>query len=367
MLSFWEKSSLVEVDIAIVGGGLVGLSVAASLKEKFPSKSVTIFERSCLPYGASTRNAGFACFGSLTEMLSDIHQMGEENARELVFQRWMGLQITRKRLSDQAIGFLPAGGFELVDSNQNYNEAVEKVNFLVGDFIPDYISLSNAHKSNLGLVAPGDVYSMKDEGQVHTGELMKAMEKYVLQLGVMIRTGSEVIGVEGNSLTIKDQYRGNIDFSADKIVICNNAFAASLIPDVEVQPGRGQVFITHPIPNLTFRGNLHVDEGFYYLRNVGDRLLFGGGRNIDFQAEETTEFALNEMIQKTLESKLNVLFGDTFKFEVDQRWTGIMAFGKDKKPIVKKIDDTILIAVKMGGMGIALAGYIGEEVVELMN
>ena len=204
MLSFWEKSSLVEVDIAIVGGGLVGLSVAASLKEKFPSKSVTIFERSCLPYGASTRNAGFACFGSLTEMLSDIHQMGEENARELVFQRWMGLQITRKRLSDQAIGFLPAGGFELVDSNQNYNEAVEKVNFLVDDFIPDYISLSNAHKSTLGIVATGDVYSMKDEGQVHTGELMKAMEKYVLQLGVMIRTGSEVIGVEGNSLTIKD-------------------------------------------------------------------------------------------------------------------------------------------------------------------
>ncbi len=367
MLSFWEKSSLLEADIAIVGGGLVGLSVASSLKEKFPSKNVTIFERSALPYGASTRNAGFACFGSLTEVLSDIDTMGSEAARELLFQRWMGLQITRKRLGDEAIGFLPAGGYELVESEIDFEEDVYKVNQLIADFIPDYITSCNDEKLRLGIVAAGDLYSMKDEGQVNTGALMKAMEHYALQLGVIIRTGCEVVNVESDSLKIKDRFRGEIDFKADKIFVCNNAFATSLLPEVDVKPGRGQVFITHPISGLPFNGNLHVDEGFYYLRNVGDRLLFGGGRNIDFQTEETLEFTLNNAIQKALEDKLKVLFGQDFHFEIDQRWSGIMAFGEDKLPIVKHLYDNVYVAAKMGGMGIALAGFIGEEIAEIMS
>ena len=367
MLSFWEKSSLLQVDFAIVGGGIVGLSVATSLKEKFPNKSVTIFERSTMPYGASTRNAGFACFGSLTEVLSDIEIMGEGAARELIFQRWMGLQITRKRIGDEAIGFLPSGGFELIENDIDFEEDVRRVNQLVDDFIPDYISISNTEKSRLGIVAPGDLYSMRDEGQVDTGALMKSMELYALQLGVVIRTGSEIVRIDSNSLRVKDQFRGDIDFRAEKIVVCNNAFAKALLPEMDIKPGRGQVFITQPISNLSFMGNLHVDEGFYYLRNVGNRLLFGGGRNIDFQTEESTEFALNTAIQNALELKLKDLFGEDFQFKIDQRWTGIMAFGENKTPIVKRLSDHLFVAVKMGGMGIALAGFIGEEMAELMS
>lgn len=367
MLSFWEKTSLLQTDVAIVGGGLVGLSVAASVKEKFPEKHVSVFERSSLPYGASTRNAGFACFGSLTEVLSDIKTMGEEAARELLFQRWMGLQITRKRLGDQFIGFTEEGGFELTALNKNFTDAMQTVNRLVDDFLPDYVTQNNELKAQLGVKADGDLYRMQGEGQVHTGMLMKSIERYALQLGVVIRTGSEVIAIEGSAVRIKDSFRGEIDFQADQIVVCNNAFAASFFPAVKLKPGRGQVFITKPISNLAFRGNLHLDEGFYYLRNVDDRLLFGGGRNIDFKGEETTNFELNETIQQQLEEHLKNLFGREFQFEVEQRWSGIMAFGEDKIPIVERISDQLCVAVKMGGMGIALAGTIGEEIAEMIQ
>ena len=67
-LSFWERESFSRLDIAIVGGGIVGMSVAASVIERWPDRQVTIIERSSIPYGASTRNVGFACFGSLTEV-----------------------------------------------------------------------------------------------------------------------------------------------------------------------------------------------------------------------------------------------------------------------------------------------------------
>jgi len=61
------------------------------------------------------------------------------------------------------------------------------------------------------------------------------------------------------------------------------------------------------------------------------------------------------------------LFGQDFHFEIDQRWSGIMAFGEDKLPIVKHLYDNVYVAAKMGGMGIALAGFIGEEIAEIMS
>ncbi len=372
MLSFWEKQSLVSTDFAVIGGGITGLSVAASLKETFPDQSVTVFERSVLPYGASTRNAGFACFGSLTEVLSDLEQMGVEKARQLLHDRWDGLRITRKRLGDEAIGFEPAGGFEILEGK--YEEALDmlgQVNDLVSDFLPDYLSVNKTFAASAGLHPEFTIVEMKDEGQVDTGKLMRSLEAYVRQLGVNLRTGANLLKLErGNDwqLTVEDSSRGTLDFNARQVILCTNAFAQDLLPQAALEPGRGQVFITKPIPGLKFRGNLHIDEGYYYLRNVGDRLLFGGARNLDFETERSTEFQLNDQIQRHLEEKLSHLFREPLEFEVDMRWSGIMAFGNDKFPIVESLDDGLFCALKMGGMGIALAGTIGQRLVrEIQN
>jgi hypothetical protein len=56
-------------------------------------------------------------------------------------------------------------------------------------------------------------------------------------------------------------------------------------------------FNTEPIDNLDVRGTFHLDCGYYYFRNIGDRILLGGGRNLDFETETTTEFAQTEIIQ----------------------------------------------------------------------
>ncbi len=373
MISFWERESLLHTDVAIIGGGIVGLSAAASLAESNPNLNITIFERSILPYGASTRNAGFACFGSLTEVLSDIEIMGESAARELVFQRWIGLQITRQRLGDEAIGFEPNEGFELIREKElPALEQIESVNALVSDFLPDYLSIADSRFEELGLRqnASHHLVRMADEGQVNTGKLMHALEKYVLSLGVQIRTGAFVKQFTETDqkvlIEVEDQTRGSIAFSANQLVVCSNAFTKQLLPKTDLYPGRGQVFITKPIDGLNFKGNLHIDEGFYYLRNVGNRLLFGGARNFDFEKENTTDFALNDQIQSHLEDYLHDLLPD-ISFEVDQRWAGIMAFGKTKQPIVERISSHTIVAVKMGGMGIALAGNIGEMVKEILE
>ena len=86
------------------------------LKKKQPSLRITIVERGIIPTGASTRNAGFACFGSLTELLADIDHMGEDKMLELVSMRYKGLKKIRKTFRDAEIGYEQRGSYELLAS-----------------------------------------------------------------------------------------------------------------------------------------------------------------------------------------------------------------------------------------------------------
>ena len=71
--SYWENKELIgDNDIVIIGSGITGLSTAIHLKRTSPSLKILILERGVLPWGASTKNAGFACFGSLGEVLDDL-------------------------------------------------------------------------------------------------------------------------------------------------------------------------------------------------------------------------------------------------------------------------------------------------------
>ena len=69
-LSYWEyKTWLSNIDYTIVGSGIVGLNCALALREEHPHAKIVVLEKGVLPQGASTKNAGFACFGSISEIL----------------------------------------------------------------------------------------------------------------------------------------------------------------------------------------------------------------------------------------------------------------------------------------------------------
>ena len=145
-----------------------------------------------------------------------------------------------------------------------------------------------------------------------------------------------------------------------------NAFVNTLIPDLDVTPGRGQVLITKPIKNLKVKGTFHYDKGYYYFRNINGRVLLGGGRNLDFKTEETTEFGQTENVQSALENLLRgVIIPDT-PFEIEQRWSGIMAFGKQLEPIVTEAKPNVFCAVRCNGMGVAMGSQTGEDIARLV-
>ncbi|MEL6537738.1 MAG: FAD-dependent oxidoreductase [Bacteroidota bacterium] len=204
------------------------------------------------------------------------------------------------------------------------------------------------------------------EGQIDTGKMMKALTRYVTHLGAVILTGSEVshweemqdqvvLGVENpvyDDLTL---------LHARRMVICTNAFSQQLLPEVNLKPGRGVVLVTEPIPDLTFRGTFHYDEGYYYFRNFGQQVIFGGGRNLDFEVETSTEFLINERIRTVLEDHLRHFILPGKPVEIADWWAGIMAFGDNKEPLFQPHSDRVLVAVRLGGMGVAIGSRLGDR------
>jgi gamma-glutamylputrescine oxidase len=203
------------------------------------------------------------------------------------------------------------------------------------------------------------------EGQIDTGRMMKALLEKTREAGVEVITGISIDSFEEDTHHILLK-TGSNTIRAGRLLLATNGFARHLLPEAPVKPGRAQVLITRPIPGLRIQGTFHYDKGYYYFRNIGDRLLLGGGRNLDFQAEETTEFGLTALVQDSLDKLLRDVILPGTDYEVDMRWSGIMGLGDRKSTIVKALSGRLFCAVRMGGMGVAIGSLIGEEAAELV-
>jgi glycine/D-amino acid oxidase-like deaminating enzyme len=155
-------------------------------------------------------------------------------------------------------------------------------------------------------------------------------------------------------------------FKAGKVILATNAFASQLYPELDVVPGRGQVMVTKPVPGLKLKGTYHFNQGYYYFRNIDNQVLFGGGRNLNYKAEETWDFGHTDEVKQQLITYLNEVILPGQNAEIDYWWSGIMGFGQEISPIVKQVQPGIFCAVRCNGMGVAMGSLVGEEVAELM-
>lgn len=366
-LSYWEiKEWFSNVDYTIVGSGIVGLNCALQLKKHFPKSSVLILEKGILPHGASTKNAGFACFGSLSELVDDLQNHSEGEVLHLVKKRWDGLQLLRKNLGDKNIDFQPNKGFELFQDKALLDLCLSKknhVNKLLSSIFKTPIFSESENSFQFKNIE--DKYIVNSfEGQIDTGKMMRTLLKKVQSLGVKVINNITVTDIEDSNgnVFVKTNV---IDFKSNKIFIATNGFSRTLV-DEDIQPARAQVLITKPIKNLHIKGTFHLDRGYYYFRNIDNRILFGGGRNLDFKAEETTNFSTTDLIQNTLEEILKTTILPETYFEIEHRWCGIMGIGNQKKSIVKPISSNVFCGIRLGGMGVAIGSLIGKELADLV-
>lgn len=363
-LSYWEyKTWLSNVDFTVIGSGIVGLNCAIALRKRFPKAKILVVEKGLLPQGASTKNAGFACFGSISELLSDLKNHSEQEVIGLVQQRWDGIKALREMLGDAALDYQLHGGHELFlkEDQTLYETCVAQMPAINELLQPVFGANAFALRPNRfkfkGIEQ--NYISHNFEGQVDTGSMMQALLQAAIGSGILILNGITVKAFEDSVGGVAIETH-DFSFASKKLCIATNGFANQLMDNC-VAPARAQVIITKPIEHLAIKGTFHLQEGYYYFRNIDNRILLGGGRNLDFRTEETTAFGTTPLVMDALAHILrhNILPG--VPFEIERTWSGIMGVGHQKKPIIKQLSNNVACGVRLGGMGVAIGTTVGRQ------
>ncbi len=371
-LSFWEKEAFFQgIDVAIIGSGIVGLCSAIELKQKNPTINISIFERGFLPSGASTKNAGFACFGSVSEIAKDLEQYSENEVYSLIEKRYKGLLKLKSIVGEVNLGYEYSGGYEIFETKNSFEKYADFIPSLNKNLIEiigkNTYQIKSDKIQDFGFKGVKHLIYNQFEGLVNTGLMMASLMKIARELGINIFNGITISKIEDSFFETSLYLNDATFFNVKKVLVTTNAFAKKLLPELSLVPGRGQVIVTKPIDNLRVKGAFHYDAGYFYFRNIGNRILLGGGRNLDFKAEETTEFGVTEIVQIELKRILFDVILPNLNVEIDYGWSGIMAFGEQQSPIIQQVRSNVYCAVKCQGMGVALGALVGEEAANLIS
>lgn len=359
-LSWWEyKYLLKNVDYTILGAGIVGLSTAIELKQMSPDSKVLIIDKKSYPVGASTKNAGFACFGSVSEILDDIDSFGEDICHKLIAMRWQGLNLLKGRVSSKDMDYSNSPGVEIFDKEDEaqYHAQISNIN----DRVEHVLEEKDCFFLREGRYGVETVNRL--EGSLNPQKMMTQLELKARKLGVVFLQGINVDKIEETENYLCTNI-GVISFN--KLIVCTNGFSNRILEEIDLKPARNQVIVTKPIRDFYLDGCYHMHKGFVYFREVDSRLILGGGRHLNIEGETTDSLGNTNMIIDYLNDLAETKILKGYPFEIERMWSGILGVGSDKMPIVKKINNNVLVAVRMGGMGVAIGSYIGRVAASIL-
>ncbi len=371
--SYWEARHFYQPrDVIIVGAGLIGLATALSIRELKPHWSILIIDRHPVGLGASTRNAGFACFGSPSELRSDIGNRDLQDVINLVRFRWEGLSKLRQLVGDNNLRYQPAGGYEvfLDDDEVAFDRCVKILPTLNRELAfagSDAFSIANSSAiSETGMTKVRHMIHCHHEGMIDPGAMVAHLRQLCYKSKIDLLTGHDVSKVGSDSTGAFLQTTDGLELKASCLVMATNGFTKKLIPDLPLSPARNQVILTTPIPSLKIKGTYHHNEGYLYFRNVDQRILLGGARNINLSEESTAEFGTTSPIIHYLRNFLGDIVLPDQPWEIESMWSGILGIGPAKNPLIQWYEDRILIACRMGGMGISIGAAVGSKAAQMV-
>ncbi len=359
-VSHWEWTAWREPwDLIVVGAGITGSSAALHMLTEHPGARVLLLERAVHPSGASTRNAGFTCFGTIGESLDDLAHESEAAVFARIRQRFDGLNLLLQTLPADEIEHRSTGGHELFLDEADFRKSADAIPWF-NERLHEITGVRHVYAETR--IHGHRAISIAGEGHLHSGKLLQALHRRVRARGGEIRWNMAVSGVETGVVTLSS----GDELSAKRILVATNGFTGTLPGMPVIHPARGSVLVLDGDGARDWRGTWHFDRGFVYFRDVGEALLLGGGRHVDIAGERTMEDAVNPAIRDYLLAFARETLA-VKHLRVRSEWSGVMGFPEGgKTPVIRELKPDVWIAAGLGGMGVALGVGVGKEVVREM-
>ncbi|SNY94292.1 gamma-glutamylputrescine oxidase [Cohaesibacter sp. ES.047] len=359
--SFPPVADHVECEVAIIGGGLAGLTAARELLKL--GKHVVLIEENRVGWGASGRNGGFVSDG-YAEGLGKLEDwLGLEQAKALFSLSRQGTDYVRHTIDElKAPGVSVEDGWLRVlrhDDAAGLEARVTETNERFGTSYSYWPTERVREVLSSGRYFQG----MDDPRAFHIQPLnyALALARDIKRLGGAICEHSKArcLIKEAGSWRIETDDGGSV--RAGAVLLCGSAYMKDLYPRLEraVLPVATYVITSEPMGErlsdaIRYRGCIGDTRragDYYRLVDGGERLLWGG--RMTTRRSEPAKLA--QMLKRDIVS----IYPQLGDFEVTHAWAGLMGYCLHKMPILKELEPGIWAATATGGHGLNATASIG--------
>jgi gamma-glutamylputrescine oxidase len=335
------------VDVAIVGGGITGLSCARALAQA--GARVRVLEARRVGSGASGRNGGFALRG-----------MAAPYDRARLPELMRLTEDALPRLAALAGDAFRAVGSLRVATSEDELAAVraEHAALCADGFAVEWVEPGELPP----LIRPhvlGGTFNPPD-GALEQGRWIRRLAALAEEAGALLAEETTATEIDGTRVLTPC---GHVD--ADAVLVATDGYTRGLIAEVDalVAPTRGQVVATSPLPERHFECPVYGRWGYDYFQQLPDlRVVAGGRRDVGRGSEETTQETTTGPIQAAVENMLRDVLGSVP--DITHRWAGLMAFTPDRLPLVGPLPgrEGVWLSLGYSGHGNVLGFACGELV-----
>jgi glycine/D-amino acid oxidase-like deaminating enzyme len=348
-------------DVCVVGGGIVGATLAKLLGEA--GMSVVVLEAGTVGGGASGRNAGHCIGGMRNSYHRAIERFGHDRARELRAFLLGSRALVRGWCDQYAVPYEANGSQYLGIDAAEADELRASARALLADGAE--IEFSEQDPYERGFV--GRLYQPGDLGlqpYLLVTRLMAASGALVLE-----NSAARAIEQAGETVTLRSR---SATVTCKQAILATNAYSRTLHPYFRdrVFPTRAQMYATAPStePRLLTMPT-GTQDGFEYFRQLADgRFLIGGYR--DRFADEEVGYGdeTTPQLQAGLEGWVRERFPEVAQLPITHRWAGTMGFTPDALPIIGQLPDlpNVYFAVGFTGSGMSFGPATARAAAEYM-
>ncbi len=322
-------------EVAVVGGGIAGVSTAYWLRQLGAGGEVVLVEQAVLAHGASGRNAGFLLQGTDADFARTAAARGPATARRL----WRFTQANRdglvEALGGANVGLATSGSLTVA------GDAAEDARFRRA------AGLLRADGVEAGYVPPEEVSQRTGStgfaGALHvaggaTLHPVRAVHALAERSRARLAERCAVHSVEASGDGVRLVTSGGV-LAARRVVLALNAYLPRLVPSLAafVRPVRAQMLATAPQP-VVLGQPVYSHEGYFYVRQLPTgEVLLGGARHCHREAEVGFDDRTTEPLQADLEAYLRRHFPAFAGAEVTRRWSGTMGFSATGLPAFGRV------------------------------